>query len=337
MVSTSHDRTLRVWRLSDGACMRTIEGHVRTIKRLMWSVVDVGGGRMASGGVGGTLRVWDALSGQQLQQISTAREGREDEDIYCMAALPGGRVATGLSHGQIRLWRLGEDGGAAGVLVGHAGAVNGLVLLGGGRAQPMLASASDDGTVRLWDLDAGTCAAVLDGHGDELYPLADMGGGRLLSVLFRALCVWDVGAAACLTTVEVDDGEGSDVSSVCAMADGRIASGEDGGLLRIWAWDEASKALTQEGEPLAGHTDIVEVVVAVGAGAAQQLLSGSGDCTLRLWSRGVSGAWAETAVLRGHTGRVLSIAAVRARQPNAPCYCASGATLQASSDRPACS
>ena len=314
--ASSRDRTLCVWRLSDGTCLRTLAGHTAGVH----SVVDAGGGRIASVGSDSTLRVWDALSGQQLQQISIAEEdwGEEDPEEYnfCIAALPGGRVATGRSHGEIRLWRLGEGGGAAGALEGHGARVNDLVLMGGGRAQPLLASASDDGTVRLWDVDAAACVAVLDGHGRGAWDLADLGGGRLLSVCFDAvLRVWDVSAAACLATVEHEE---EDFLSLTDLGGGRIASGDEDGRLRIWEWNAANKTLAQEGEPLAGHTDLVTAVVHVGAGAAQQLLSGSDDCTLRLWRRDSSGAWAETAVLRGHTGRVDDIALVCARQPADP-------------------
>ena len=77
VVSASDDATLRVWRLPDGACLRTLEGHTANI----YSVVDVGGGRMASGGGDGTLRVWDALSGQQLQQILIAAEKAEKKEV----------------------------------------------------------------------------------------------------------------------------------------------------------------------------------------------------------------------------------------------------------------
>ena len=313
VVPASGDAMLRVWRLSDGECLRTLEGHTEQVN----SVLDMGGGRVVSGGWGGTLRVWDALSGQQLEQISTAQEGGGDgEDICCIAALPGGRVATGHRNGEIRLWRLGEGVGAAGVLAGHMDAANELVLLGGGRAQPMLASASNDCSLRLWDVDVGTCTAVLDGHDSGASALADLGGGLLLSGDGAgALRVWDVGTAACLATAESEDGP---VWSLCVLADGRIAIGGQGGRLRIWAWDAASKALTQEGEPLAGHTDGVGALVPVGTGAAQQLLSGSADSTLRLWGRDASGAWVETAVLRGHTDHVQSIAVVRSRQPAAP-------------------
>ena len=109
VVSASDDRTLRVWRLADGACLRTLTGHNDAVI----VVVDVGGGRVASGGEDGVLRVWDVLSGKQLQQTPTG-EG----EIYCAAALWGVRVATGHSiTGEIRLWSLGGGGRVVVVMV----------------------------------------------------------------------------------------------------------------------------------------------------------------------------------------------------------------------------
>ena len=77
VVTASHDRTLRVWRLTEGAT--TLTGHTSYVS---YAVVDVGGGRVASGGSDLVLRVWDVLSGKQLQQMPTG-EGT----ISCAAAL----------------------------------------------------------------------------------------------------------------------------------------------------------------------------------------------------------------------------------------------------------
>ena len=152
----SDDHTLRVWRLADGALVRTLTGHTHQVK----AVVDVGGGRVASGGGDRVLRVWDVLLGKQLQQLPTGEGG-----IICAAAHGGNRVATGHSNtGEIRLWSLGVGGGADGVLRGHTRAVTSLKVVGGSTARRLLASTSADFSVRLWDVDAGTCTAVLNGH-----------------------------------------------------------------------------------------------------------------------------------------------------------------------------
>ena len=151
---------------------------------------------------------------------------------------------------------------------------------------------------------------VLGGHVEGVSGLVDLGGGRLLSGEWAGLLrVWDVGAAtpACLATSE--GGECYVVlHGLCVRADGRFLWKGS-----IWAWDEESKALTQQGSLVGRTADIVQCMVSVGWGATQ-LLTGSHDSALRLWDVDASSgaSWKETAVLRGHTGTVWSIAVVRA-------------------------
>ena len=55
------------------------------------------------------LSVWDATTGQRLHQIEWpegVRNGRGEVDIYSLAALPGGRAATGMTEGDILVWDL---------------------------------------------------------------------------------------------------------------------------------------------------------------------------------------------------------------------------------------
>ena len=93
VVSASDDKTLCVWRLAGGACLRTLTGHTGGVH----AVVDVGGGRVASGGWDGVLRVWDVLSGKQLQQTLT-----EEGCICCADALWGNLVSRALRLGTTR-------------------------------------------------------------------------------------------------------------------------------------------------------------------------------------------------------------------------------------------
>ena len=86
-----------------------------------------------------------------------------------------------------------------------------LAVVGGGTAQRLLASGSGDHSVRLWNVDAGICTAVLSGHTDWVDCLADLGGGRLLSGSEdRSLRVWNTTTAmgACLVVVPNAHGDG---------------------------------------------------------------------------------------------------------------------------------
>jgi|ERR1700722_303456 len=65
------------------------------------------------------------------------------------------------------------------VLKGHTGIVKALAFRDDGK---VLASASSDGTVRLWDLRTGTLLHVCKGHGKAVLALAfEPAGKRLVS------------------------------------------------------------------------------------------------------------------------------------------------------------
>ena len=306
VVSASNDSTLRVWRLTDGACLRTLIGHTD----LVCAVVDVGGGRVASGGVDRVLRVWDVLSGKQLQQTPTG-EGF----IWCAAALWGDHIATGHIDGEIRLWSLGNGGCAAGVLRGHTNDVCSLAVVGGSTAQRLLASGSDDNTARLWDVDAGTCTAVLNGHTRYVCCLADLGGGRLLSGSYdRSLRVWNTVAGACLAVVPDAHGDGRASIILAARAlPGGAATGSYGGDVQRWKWDEGANALTPDGAALQLGGDVVRSITAApGSGRALQLLAGCGDGILRVLGNGASGALQQQAALTGHSEIIRAVAVMMA-------------------------
>ena len=83
-------------------------------------------------------------------------------------------------------WRCG--GRMSRSFEGHIDWVQSLAALEGGR----LASASDDHTIKVWELATGACVATLLGHEDEVFYLAVLEGGRLASGSDdRKIKIWD--------------------------------------------------------------------------------------------------------------------------------------------------
>jgi WD40 repeat protein len=73
----------------------------------------------------------------------------------------GGSVLASASFdGSVRLWKL-DTGSPLGVLVGHRGGVRAIAFSPTGA---MIASAGDDATVRIWDVESATQLASLEGH-----------------------------------------------------------------------------------------------------------------------------------------------------------------------------
>ena len=323
-MTASHDNLLRVWRLSDGACLRSLAGHTEPVL----VVLDVGGGRAASGGRDCELRVWDVLSGKQLLQMP-----KGEGFIYCAAALWGDRIVTGhYETGKIRLWTLVGGGRAAGMLQGHTSSVWAMEVVGGtSTAQRLLASSSSDGCVRLWDVDARACMAVLMHHG-VVKCLVDLGGGWLLSGSSDgSIRVWSTPAVAtdttratgalpgCRTTDDAalvldnalsydmaagalahDGGDPEDLECVACPIPGGVATCSVGSSrLQRWKWDEHALSLSPDGPEFGlshpRHWEVWSLAAVLpgplaGRGRSLRLLAGTSDGQVWLLADGGTAA-----------------------------------------------
>ncbi len=66
LVTTSHDRTARIWNLSTGKVIRSLVGHERPVSDASF-VGD--GARVMTAALDGTVRIWDTMSGEMLQVL----------------------------------------------------------------------------------------------------------------------------------------------------------------------------------------------------------------------------------------------------------------------------
>jgi WD40 repeat protein len=89
-----------------------------------------------------------------------------------------------------------------------------------------LASGSEEGTIRLWDLTTSTESPCLEGHTGSVF--AVMPNGRLVSGSYdRTIRLWDVAAQRELTRLDVD----SAVHCLAILAEARLVAGDSPGLL----------------------------------------------------------------------------------------------------------
>jgi WD40 repeat protein len=192
------------------------------------------------------------------------------------------------------------------VLEGHSDAVCDVCAVpADGRS--FLASAGEDGTVRLWDPLTSQTERVLDCHDDCIRGVYAVGDGNrtLLATAGHdsTIGLWDPRTGAHVRTLH---GHGDWVRNLCAvpMASGRslLASASDDRTVRLW--DPATGALLHV---LRGHAGWVTAVTHVAAGPHGMVASTGFDGTIRLWDPESGQA---LATLTGHDGWVTTLCEV---------------------------
>ncbi len=141
-----------------------------------------------------------------------------------------------------------------------------------------LASGSDDGTIRLWDVESGHCLGISPRISSWIISMSfACSGKRIVSASPDGkVRIWD----ACLREESRDRSRGHSgpVRDVSICQNGSlVASASEDRTVRLWD----SQTGEQVGEPLKGHTGVVTSVSFSPDG--RKLVSGSSDCNLRLW------------------------------------------------------
>jgi WD40 repeat protein len=170
-------------------------------------------------------------------------------------------------------------------LSGHSGGVNDLCVTIGQDGQPLLASGSDDRTVRVWDLRTGQLWRTLAGHASGVKTLCAVSrpDGHLLAVAGTdgTVCLWDPESGRLRHRLE---GHPNAVNALCAVAgpDGweLLASAGNDKTVRIW-----DPGTGESRHILAGHTRWVSALCAVALPDGRRLLASAGnDTTVRIWN-----------------------------------------------------
>jgi WD40 repeat protein/subtilase family serine protease len=287
IASGSWDDTIKLWRVSDGALVRTLTGHTDWVYSVAFSP---DGSLIASGSRDATIKLWRVSDGAL---VATLRG--HTWHVFSVAFSPDGSlIASGGSDLTIRLWRV-SDGALVRTLRGHTGYVNSVAFSPDGR---LLASGSEDRTIRLWRVSDGALVRTLTGHTDWVFSVAFSPDGSLIASGSddSTIKLWRVSDGALVRTLT---GHTGDVRSVAFSPDGSLlASGSWDATIKLWRVSDGALVAT-----LTGHTSNVPSVAFSPDG--RLLASGSWDATIKLW-RVSDGALVRT--LTGHTYWVNSVA-----------------------------
>jgi len=179
-------------------------------------------------------------------------------------------------------------------LGGHANSVNGISFNPDGT---MLASASDDNTVKLWNAATGKELKTLTGHTNSVNGVSFSPDGRVLASASddNTVRLWDT---ATWKELKILRGHKNSVNWANFSPDGKVlASASDDNTVRLWdtaTWEEL-KILTK-------HTESVRSISF--SPDSKMLASASSDGAIKLWDTSTG---KELKTLIGHTDAVNGI------------------------------
>jgi WD40 repeat protein len=237
LATASHDGTARLWDTTTGTTRTTLTGHDSTVTAIAFSP---DGTRLATASDDHTARLWDATTGTAL--LTLTGHGRT---VTAVEFSPDGtRLATAAHDRTARLWDITVPTNRAVrtirnirgrnsrvTLTGHGSIVTAVAFSPDGT---QLATASGDGTARLWDTTTGTTQAILTGHDSPVTSVAFSPDGTLLATAARdgTARLWETTDG---TTQAILTGHSSYVSAVAFSPDGtQLATASRDGTARIW-------------------------------------------------------------------------------------------------------
>lgn len=264
-LSASVDRSLKLWDLESGECLRTLEEHDRGLRAV---AVSPDGRRAVSAGSDQSLVCWDLESGRPLRTMN----GHTDSVTGLVFAPDGGRIVSCSMDKTLRLWDA-SSGRELRTIDAQDSAVRAIAHCPDGLRA---VSASEDGSLRVWDLETGQLLATLQGHTRGVVSVAVTPDGRhvLSGSQDSTLKFWDLESAALIRTLE---GHAGCVYGV-AIAPGGLRAVSASWDRTLIHWDLAS------GQPLGtltGHDEAVRAVAVTPDGG--KAVSACWDSTLKVW------------------------------------------------------
>lgn len=253
LIGTSWDNTLRLWQVSDGSLLHTLEGHTDIVNN---AVASPEGALLASVADDKTVRLWRVSDGTLLNTLTGHTQAPFD-----LLFSPDGSALVSRSRGDAFLWRVSD-----GTLLGSLNDASGFYF-----SPDNSKLLSSYPTVKLWQAKDGALLKALNQYGGQVSSIGfSQNNSLLIANSTQGVRLWRVNDGALLQLWETS------ASSTALSPDGSTAAlGMNDSTVQLWRTSD--KKLLQT---LKGHSADVWSLAFSADGSTLASVSSDG---VRLW------------------------------------------------------
>jgi len=254
------DGSARIWDAATGELRFHCKGHDAPVAAV---AIGPDGTRMASASFDRTVTVWDTATGELVETLR-GHNGPVNTVVFTSP----GNLLTGSGDFTLKLWSLGS-GVAPSTLLGHTEQIRSVVRIG---STARIASNSNDGSVKFWDIPPVPRILTLRDHGGPVLDVAISGENKyVVSATDQNVNLWKNGVLERVVQLS------SFIHRVAIDPNDRwIAAGSWTGEVYLIDMNTG-----EERELSGGHEKPVSGVVFSPRGDV--LVTGSLDGTIRVW------------------------------------------------------
>ncbi|WP_236601133.1 ATP-dependent Clp protease proteolytic subunit [Ktedonobacter sp. SOSP1-52] len=255
------DKTIRLWEVSTGRCVRTFVSHDDRVKTVSLSA---DGHWLVSGSADKTIRLWEVSTGRCVRMFM----GHDDDVIFASLYTDGRWLVSSSRDKTMRLWEV-STGRCVRIIQGHftqvSMSIDGCWLISSGKGGIVslwemstgrclrtfedptglvdsvslstdgrwFATASGDHAVHLWEVSTGRCVRTFVGHTGLIYTVRLSADGRWLvsGSIDKTMRLWEVSTGRCVRTFE------GHVLSMSMSTDGRWLVSRNAKNIQLWELD----------------------------------------------------------------------------------------------------